>query len=200
MSRRSIHGIEEILDATRDLVLEHGTASATIEKIAQRSGAPVGSLYHRFGSREQLLARLWVRAARRSQAAILPAATHADLREAVVLAALSILDFVEQHRDDARLLLSFRREDLLRDARSPDLVAELKTLNQPVQALVAKAATRLFGKADRQAIDQVMLAAFDIPYGAVRRHLLANHKLPPTLRTSIEAAVRGALAAMRPAK
>jgi AcrR family transcriptional regulator len=200
MPRRSLHGTEEILDATRDLVLAEGAASATIEKIAQRSGAPVGSLYHRFGSREQLLARLWVRAVKKSQAAILPATVHRDAREAVVLAALSVFDFVEQNRDDARLLLSFRREDLLRDARSPALIAELKALNQPVRTLVAKAAAKLFGKADRQAIEQVTLAAFDIPYGVVRRHLLSDNDLPPTLRASIEAAVRGALAGMRAAK
>jgi AcrR family transcriptional regulator len=57
-----------MLDAARDLLLARGSGSATIEAIADVSGASTGSIYHRFGSRDGLLTRLWIRAVYRSQA------------------------------------------------------------------------------------------------------------------------------------
>ena len=65
--RPQLHQTDTMLDATRDLLLESGTRAATIEAIAAASGAPIGTIYHRFGSRESLLTRLWMRAVYRSQ-------------------------------------------------------------------------------------------------------------------------------------
>src|SRR5215472_4331459 len=136
MTRRALHPKEDILDTTRTLVLERGVQRATIDAISRRSGTPVGSLYHRFGSRDHLLAEMWIRGVRRSQAAFITAARHPEPEQAVVEAALSIYQFVRQHPADARLLASFRREDLLHDARSPGLIRELQQLNQPLEAAV----------------------------------------------------------------
>jgi AcrR family transcriptional regulator len=86
----------------------------------------VGSLYHRFGSRDELLARLWIRAVRRSQADFLAAIDRADPIDGAVSGAMAILDFCERKRTDARLLLSFRREDLLHAKPSPELTRALE--------------------------------------------------------------------------
>lgn len=67
MPRPELHATDDILDAARDLIIEHGLRAATVAAIASESGAPVGSIYHRFGSIDQLLAEIWLRAARRSQ-------------------------------------------------------------------------------------------------------------------------------------
>jgi AcrR family transcriptional regulator len=189
MTRRALHLKEDILDATRTLVLEHGVHSATIDAISRRSGTPVGSLYHRFGSRDRLLAEMWVRAVRRSQAAFIAAARHPEPEQAAVDAALSIYDFVRQHSADARLLASFRREDLLRHARSPRLIRELQQLNQPLEAAVTILAQRLFGRRTRRTIAQTLLAAIDIPMGTFRRYLLDASEVPEWLREPLEAAV-----------
>ena len=84
-----------MLDAARDLLLEDGSGSATIEAIASSSGAPTGSIYHRFGSRDELIARLWMRAVYRSQASFVAALERHDPKEAALAAALSIIDFCE---------------------------------------------------------------------------------------------------------
>jgi len=191
--RPAQHRAGDILDAARGLVLEHGVQSATVDAIARESGAPVGSLYHRFGSRDRLLAELWLRAARRSQAVFLAAARHADPEQAAVAAALSLYDFVQQHRQDARMLVSFRREDLLHDARSPSVIRELKELNRPLDDAVTDLARRLFGKATRKTVEQTVLAVIDLPLGAVRRHLVAGSALPAWLRDLLEVAVRAVL-------
>jgi AcrR family transcriptional regulator len=193
MARLALHQPDEILDATRGLILHDGVRGATIDAIARRSGAPVGSLYHRFGSRDRLMAKLWVRAARRSQAIFVAAAQHPDAEQGAVNAALSIYEFVRRHPEDARLLVSFRREDLIRDARSPKLLRELKELNRPLQAALCALARRLFGKATAPAVEQTALAVIDIPMGALRRHLVAGSAIPPALPQLLETAVRAVL-------
>ena len=187
-----------MLDAARDLLLEQGSGSATVEAIAGLSGAPTGSIYHRFGSRDGLVARLWVRAVRRSQASFLAALDEDDPRAAALAAALSILEFCEQEPEDARLLVSFRREDLLRTAPSGQLADELEALNRPLEAAVVTLARRLYGRPTRATVNRTLLAVFDLPYGAARRHLIAGTELPPGLQDDVARAVRAVLGATGP--
>ena len=193
MTRRTLHSQDDILDATRSLVLEHGVNGATVDAISRHSRAPVGSLYHRFGSRDHLLAEMWVRAVRRSQAAFIAAVRHTDPEQAAVDAALSIYDFVREHPADARLLASFRHEDLLREARRPRLIRDLEHLNHPLKRAVTDLAKRLFGRPTQGAIARTLLVTIDIPMGAVRRYLLAGREVPEWLREPLEAAVRAVI-------
>ena len=182
-----------MLDAARALLLESGAGGATVEAIADLSGAPTGSIYHRFGSRDGLVARLWMRAVRRSQASFLAALEEEDPRAAALAAAQSILEFCDEHPADARLLVSFRREDLIRTASSGQLAEELEELNRPVETAVAALARRLYGRATRATLNRTLLAVFDLPYGAARRHLIAGTKLPAGLRDDLARAVTAVL-------
>jgi AcrR family transcriptional regulator len=182
-----------MLDVARDLLIERGSASATVEAIAAVSGAPTGSIYHRFGSRDGLLTRLWIRAVYRSQASFLAALEHEDPRTAALAAAQSILEFCEQEPADARLLVSFRRDDLILTAPSGELADELEELNRPVQAAVVTLARRLYGRSTKAALNRTMLAVFDLPYGAVRRYLLTGSKIPAGLRDDLARAVEAVL-------
>ena len=56
MGRRAQYKNEDFLDAAQRLISKHGLASVTIAAIAKEIGAPIGSVYHRFESREILLA------------------------------------------------------------------------------------------------------------------------------------------------
>ena len=67
MPRPALHDTEAVLDATRELILDVGPRGTGIRDISRRSGAPSGSLYHRFSSRDNLVALAWLRAARRFQ-------------------------------------------------------------------------------------------------------------------------------------
>src|SRR5215207_1703030 len=133
MPRPQVHPTDTMLDAARDLLLEDGSRSATIEAIASSSGAPTGSIYHRFASRDELITRLWMRAVYRSQASFVAALEREDAKEAALAAALSIFDFCNEHPADAQLLVTFRREDLIRAAPSDALAEELEELNKPVE-------------------------------------------------------------------
>jgi AcrR family transcriptional regulator len=189
MARPQLHPIDTMLDAARDLLLEEGSRSATMDAIADASGAPIGSLYHRFGSRDELITRLWMRAVYRSQASFVAALELEDAKEAALAAALSIFDFCKEHPADAQLLVTFRREDLIRAAPSDALTEELEELNRPVGSAVVQLARRLYGRRTRPALDRTLLAVFDLPYGAVRRYLITGKGLPPGLRTDLTRAV-----------
>jgi AcrR family transcriptional regulator len=194
MARPRVHEAHAILDAAQTLVLDEGAAAATVGAIARASGAPVGSIYHAFGSRDVLLARLWVRAVRRSQARFLEALEgKGDPVDTAVAAALSIYDFARDAPGDARLLASLRREDLIQTPLPRDLARELADLNRPIERAIAALARRLFGRAGRQRIEQTALAVFDLPYGALRRHLVSGHSPPAALRAPLARAVRAAL-------
>jgi AcrR family transcriptional regulator len=53
--------VDEILDAAEALFLEAGPAATSIQDIARRAGASMGSMYHFFPTKESLLAGLRVR-------------------------------------------------------------------------------------------------------------------------------------------
>lgn len=188
--RPRMHATDGILDAARDLVLVAGVGDASVSAISSASGAPIGSLYHRFGSQKGLLGQLWIRAVGRSQERFLAALEHPDPREAAVDAALAILAFCASEPADARMLVSFRREDLCRGAATAEFVRELGELNRPVERGMKDLAGRLFGRPTPAAVQRTALATFDLPYGAVRRHLVEGHRFPPALEQHVEAAVR----------
>jgi len=189
LPRPRIHQPDAVLDHARNLVLERGSRAATMEAIASASGAPMGSLYHYFHSRDELLARLWVRAVRRSQAAFCAAAEHADPERAAVDAALSIYDFCARESADARLLVSMRREDLVQAELPADLMRELKDLNRPVGQALEKLARRLYERAGTEEVDRVLLATFDLPYGMARPYVIRGKTPPEQRRRLLKAAV-----------
>lgn len=193
LPRPRLHSTEAILDSARALVLDGGAGAATVAEIARASGAPAGSIYHRFPSLTELFAQVWIRAVRRSQSEFAAAAADPDAKRAALAAALSVYDFCERNPADARLLLSFRREDLIEGQISEAAKRELAELNEPIRRTSADLARRLYGRASRDELDRVALAVFDLPHGAVRRPLIEGRKLSPGRRTALEAAVRAAL-------
>jgi len=186
MARKQLHDPSQMLDHARTVVLEGGSRGATIERIADAAGAPSGTIYHRFGSRDGVLVALWSRAVRNFQAGFLAAATRdGDPAEAAVAAALWTPEFATIHPADAGLLITVRRADLVGDS------AEVDALNAPALRAVVRLARRIYGAGD-DAVERVALAVVDLPYGAVRRHL-PRGPIPPELTPRLERAVRAVL-------
>ena len=192
MGRPELHSAAAILDGARTAVL--ADSGATIHQIAAMSGAPAGSIYHRFGSRDVLLTEMWIRSVARSQNRFLAAIESADEPlNAAVAAGLSILDFAIDEADDARLLISLRREQLIRSPLPPQLGERLRQLNLPLESAVARLARDIYGTSSISCQQQVALAIIDIPYGAIRRFLIADTRAPESLRPHVERAIRAVL-------
>jgi AcrR family transcriptional regulator len=187
------HSTETIVDAARRVVVNRGIRATTLEAITEESKAPIGSIYYRFSSLDELLARLWLRAVRRAQAVALKAGPE-DPLESVVARALALYDLCLEEREDALLLASFRHADFEQAQLAQELRNELDAVNAPIERPLRDSVRAIFGRADRSGFDLVLLALVSMPYCFARQHLEARTVPPASHRARLEAAVRAALA------
>ncbi|MEU0539829.1 TetR/AcrR family transcriptional regulator [Nocardia sp. NPDC005978] len=176
---------DRILDAAAALAGEGGVASITMASIAGQLGGPVGSMYHRFPSRDLLLAALWLRTVGRFQEGLLTALAAGDLEAA----ALHTPRWCRAHPVEAALLVRHTGEALV-----PRWPMELAADREQVNSALLDA---LRSFADRRAdidYERTVFAIVDVPYGAVRRHLLADQAVPGHLDELIIATCRAVLA------
>jgi hypothetical protein len=94
--------------------------------------------------------------------------------------AVCVVTFARERPEDARLLLTLRRRDLL------DAEGDASDLNWPVTELIARLAKSLYGAAGERERERVLRALVDLPYAAVRRH----RELPPWLEEDVATAAR----------
>ncbi len=185
------HETDVILDATRALVLSAGPRAASVAAIAKASGAPAGTLYHRFGNRDGVVMAAWLRALDRFQQRALAATADTAMGRATAMAVAAI-EFARDLPDDARLLLTIRPGDLV-DGQSDSALREtLAAMNAPLNERVRELARQLYGSDDPRALDAVYRAVSDLPYAVVRRHA-HDDPLPEWLETDVAAAARAVL-------
>jgi AcrR family transcriptional regulator len=189
MGRPAKFNTEQILDATAQLVAEGGPGLATVAGIAERLGAPTGSIYHRFNSRDLLLARLWIRTVQRSQEGGVAAISQADVKKAAIDAALHIPRWSRSNLEDACVLLLYRREQLA-EQWPAELGDELATLNDPLKAAMRSFVRRRFGSVTKANLETTSFALFDVPYAAVRRYLITGNPPPPSVDDLIARTVK----------
>src|ERR1700761_4662052 len=188
------HQTDAILDATRALVLAEGPRAASVGAIAKASGAPAGTLYHRFTNRDGILAAAWLRALDRFQTRAL-AATGDTVLESAVATAVAAIDFLREVPDDARLLVALRPSDLL-DGEPDDLQQTLAAQNAPLIGRVRAFARELYGSRDPRCLDAIARAVVDLPYAVVRRHANAA-PIPDWLEEDVAAASRAPLTSLQ---
>lgn len=189
---RQVFSTEAILDAAREVIVARGARGATVDAIARQAGVPVGSIYHRFGSIDELLARVWLRAVRRNQQRSLavPVAEERPLETAQAVA-LAMYDHCLSEPLDTLLLDALSRAELPAIADG-ELRDELESVNAEIEKQMARLARRLLGKADRAARDLVVLALVDLPHGFAHRQLSSGRKTPAR-RERLPAAVAAVL-------
>jgi AcrR family transcriptional regulator len=191
MPRHAVHDASRILDAASRLAASEGPARATIGRIAAELGAPTGSIYHRFASRDLLLGEVWLAAAERFQHDFGAVLSDGTPRAAALAAACFVPARVRERPDEARLLLLHRREDFFGPAWPEALAARARELQRGADAGLKAACRRLFGRADAATLRALRFAIVDVPLAAVLPHLRANEAPPATVdvlvRTSCEA-------------
>jgi AcrR family transcriptional regulator len=187
------HETDVILDTARALVLTDGPRAASVAAIAKGSGAPTGTLYHRFGNRNGILAAAWLRALERFQSRAMAVTADAPL-EAAVAMGVSIVGFARERPEDARLLLTLRPGDLLDGEPDNSFVDTLATMNAPLLARLENFARQLYGKTDQRTVEAVARAVADLPYAVVRRHA-HDDPMPSWLEADVAAGVRALLVA-----
>jgi AcrR family transcriptional regulator len=167
-----------------------------VAAIAQASGAPAGTLYHRFGNRNGVLTAAWLRALERFQARAMAADADTALECAVTMAVAAI-GFAREHPDDARLLLMVRPSDLLDGEPDAAFEKALADRNAPLLQRVRTFAQELYGSSDPRCVDAVARAIADLPYAVVRRHAY-DDPMPAWLEEDVAAAARALLTGFKP--
>jgi AcrR family transcriptional regulator len=189
------HETDVILDAARALVLDGGPRAASVAAIAKSSGAPAGTLYHRFGNRDGILTAAWLRALERFQARAMAASdpnTADTPAQTAVAMAVAAVGFARELPEDARLLLTIRPADLLDGEPDAAFRATLAEMNAPLTERVGALARKLYGRSDSRSVDAVARAVADLPYAVVRRHAY-DEPMPSWLEADVAASARAVL-------
>lgn len=122
MARPGKFSVDQVLDAALDILETEGMRALTVSGVCRALGAPSGSLYHRFASRDALLVALWLRCAERFQhgyGEVLD--SEPDARKAAHAAVRWFVERARSHRAEAMVLNLYRRQDLI-DGPWPDAV------------------------------------------------------------------------------
>ena len=111
-----------ILDAALTCFVERGTVSATIDEIRDRSGASIGSIFHHYGTKEQLVGALFEEGLRRFHRGFVPAIVQRRSARAGIEAGVRYhIEWFVQNPDMGRFLLHMRQSELL----TPGTIREL---------------------------------------------------------------------------
>lgn len=202
MARPRTHDLDSLLDAAEHLLAERGSSAVTIRALAEATGASSGTLYHAFGSRSDLLGRMWLRAAERflseQESAIegLPGeATDPERAEQATIAVASVpATIFATSPDTATVLLRYRRDEILGRELSEGLRRELEGLDGRLLAVLTSLAEGLWGRRDRAAIETVAICVVDLPTAV----LITRRERVIDPLAALAAAIRGVLAEIPP--
>lgn len=174
MGRKPKFTDEQFLDAACALVARKGPAAVTMAAVAGSLCAPIGSLYHRFSSKEELLAGLWLRTAEQFQEGFM--VTLRD--EGGLRAALYTPRWVRDNLEQARLLLMHRREEFMSPGWNDETRDRAVRLAKELDSGLRSFARGALGSASRSNLRRVTFVLIDVPYAAVRSHLLKSEPPP----------------------
>lgn len=187
---RSVFAVDDLLDAARSCVLRQGIRKTTVASVARESGAPVGSIYHRFAGIDDVLAGVWTRAVTRSQDAF----DHLDDGvsspvDAAVAIALASFDFCTAHPEDVLLLERLTRRDVFGLKLSPTALTEVRAVDERAIELMGLAARRI-GDASTATAHLIVI---EVPQTFARSALSSHRAEQAVRRAQLEAAVRAVM-------
>lgn len=169
MPRPARYTVDVLLDAAAELLAADGPAAVTMSAVARTTGAPSGSVYHRFPTRAALCGELWIRTEERFQEGFVEALSSADdPQERCVAGALRIVQWCREHPVEAQVLLAGPDALGMGDWPEP-LTARRKRLQRKLRKAIADMP---------EDASRVTAALIDVPYAIVRRHLRARQAIP----------------------
>jgi AcrR family transcriptional regulator len=164
------------LGAARDLIAERGPEAVTVDSVAERIGAPKGSFYYRFASRDMLLGEVWLKTVLAFQEGFVAAIEAGDgLR-----AALHTPAWARRHLDDARLLMLYSRHDFVQGEWPAPLKRGVADQAERIEGCFRTFARRAFGRVDRAGLRRATFVLAEVPIAAVKPHL-QRREPPPRL-------------------
>ncbi|MCL2422608.1 MAG: TetR/AcrR family transcriptional regulator [Micrococcales bacterium] len=185
---------DQLLDAARDMLVVHGRA-VTVAQVSAASGAPTGSVYHRFHSREEMMARLWLRSIERFHQHLLQVEhDYADPGQALQAVAVETARYSRQFPAEALAMTLYRHERLVETA--PDTLHDhVAHINDQIFAMLGRLGARRFPSAgdDPRLVGLVFTCAVRLCYGLIRPYISSSTPIPEWLDDVIARAATAAL-------
>lgn len=186
VARPSKYTADDILDGALHAVALHGR-QASVADISQATGVTTGSIYHRFSSRDELFARLWLRSIRRFHAGLLKLAAQEDAGLALVEGAVYVVSYSRDNREEALAMTLWRQPALARTG--PEAVREEALhINDDYLSVIRALVARRYGRVTPRRMELVTAACQAVPYGLVRPHLAEGTPVPDWLDDVVRAA------------
>jgi len=179
MGRPSRYDEAEILAGAKDVSAELGPQNLTIAAVAGRAGVPVGSIYHRYTSRDEILAAVWLDLVEEFQERFLAELETAEPVRGGLAAMRYVCAWVRRHPREARLLLLHRREDFASDRWPASYRTRAEGLANRAAMSLGEYALRLAGRAGPAELRHLRFALVDLPTAALREDIAAG--VPPTM-------------------
>jgi AcrR family transcriptional regulator len=162
------------LDAARELIAERGPQAVTIDSVAERMGAPKGSFYYRFASRDVLIGEVWLKTVLAYQEGFVAAIETGHGLQA----ALHAPAWARRHLDDARLLMLYSRHDFVQGDWPATLRTGVTDQAERFEACLRKFARDAFGRAGRAEMRRATFVLAEVPIAAVKPHLQRRERPP----------------------
>jgi AcrR family transcriptional regulator len=190
---RPSFGHAAFLAAARDLAARDGPAAVTVSSVTERLGAPSGSFYYRFASRNVLLGELWLSTVLDFQEGL-----NAALDSGVGLrAALHTPAWARAHLDNARLLLLHDRKDFVQGEWPEELRERVADMTRRMEAGSRRRAQVIFGGDGGEEVRLAQFLISEVPVAAVRQHLVRGEPPPPLVDRLIRTTYRAVVADYR---
>jgi len=176
MGRMSTISEPQVFGLVGEHLAKYG--SITLRDIVKGTGVSVGSLYHRYGSREELLAC----AARSGLSRQNRGAANEGER-----AAMATPRFCRDNPERARILVCCRREELISDTLPEPLTVQIQDINTDAAKRIKR-----FAKLQNYSLEACMFGLVAFPLGAVRLYL-PNQKIPMSVDSYVKNAYLSAV-------
>ncbi len=163
------------VSAARELAFERGPAAVTVDSLTQRMGAPKGSFYHRFPSRDALLGELWLNTVLAYHQGFVVAIEAGD----GLAAALHTPAWSRVNLEDARLLLLYSRHDFVHGDWPAALKQGVRNQAERFEQCLSDFARNAFGSAGRAQMRRATFVLADVPIAAIKTHLALREAPPP---------------------
>ena len=176
----------DFLAAARTLASVRGPAAVTVDAVIARLGAPKGSFYYRFASRDALLGELWLGTVLAYQEGFAAAIEAGD----GLAAALHTPGWARAHLDEARLLLLYSRHDFVQGDWPAALRRGVRDQAARFEACLARFARDAFGRAGPAQLRRATFVLAEVPVAAIKQHLERREPPPPVVDELIRTTYR----------
>jgi AcrR family transcriptional regulator len=164
----------DFLEAARVMAVEHGPAAVTVGSVTKHLGAPSGSFYHRFASRDVLLAELWLMNTLAFQEGFIAAIGAGD----GLAAALHTPRWARDNLPAACLLLLHHRNDFVRGEWPETLKLQVAAQAGQITSSLKRFAREKFNSTDSTHMRKASFVLLEVPLAAVRPHLRRAERPP----------------------